>query len=153
MPDARCQRVRHPASGIWHQLKYMFWLITTFLLLIALFAAFIIIARKGRELRRAQPLPPPATTAFVRWVENGKTLELQVHPPFYFGRKSDCNIVLQNARGDYEMCIFQHKQRFAFESLGKAGIILVNDEEKLAGYLGDGDVIQISGCEFSFHCF
>jgi hypothetical protein len=131
----------------------MYWLIATFLLLIILLAGFIIIARKGRALRRAQPLPPTATKAFVRWVENGKTLELEVQPPFYFGAKSDSNIVLQNARGDYEMCIFQHKQRFAFESLGKAGIILINDEEKMAGYLGDGDVIQIAGCEFSFHCF
>lgn len=131
----------------------MHWVIGILFLLVVLLAVFIIIARKGRELRRAQPLPPIATTAFVRWVENGKTLELEVQSPFYFGRKSDSNIVLQNARGDYEMCIFHHKQRFAFESLGKAGIILVNDEEKMAGYLGDGDVIQIAGREFSFHCF
>jgi hypothetical protein len=131
----------------------MYWLILILLVLLSLFAAFIIIARKGRALRRAQPLPPAATKAFVRWVENGKTFELEVQPPFYFGRKSDSNIILQNARGDYEICIFQHKQRFAFESLGKAGIILINDEEKLAGYLGDGDVIQIAGREFSFHCF
>jgi hypothetical protein len=131
----------------------MYWVLAILLVFAVLVAAFIIIARKGRALRRAQPLPPTATKAFVRWVENGKRLELEVQTPFYFGSKSDSNIVLQNARGDYEMCIFQHKQRFAFESLGKAGIILINDEEKLAGYLGDGDVIQIAGREFSFHCF
>jgi hypothetical protein len=144
-----------PASGIWNLASFnkMYWLISIFFLLLAVVAVFIIIARKGRELRRAQPLPPPATKAFVRWVENGKTLELEVQAPFYFGRKSDSNIVLQNSRADYEICIFNHKQRFAFESLDRAGIILVNSEEKLAGYLGDGDVIQIAGREFSFHCF
>jgi len=130
-----------------------YWIFGILILFIALVIAFIVIARKGRELRRAQPLPPAATKAFVRWIENGTTFELEVHPPFYFGHKSDSNIVLQNARGDYEMCIFQHKQRFAFESLDRAGIILVNAEEKMAGYLGDGDVIQIAGREFSFHCF
>ena len=130
-----------------------YWILGILLLFIALVAGFIIIARKGRELRRAQPIPPPATTAFVRWIEDGKTFELEVHPPFYLGRKSDSNIVLQNARADYEICIFHHKQRFAFESLDRAGIILVNGEEKLAGYIGDGDVIQIAGREFSFHCF
>ena len=131
----------------------MYWLIIIFLLLLAAVTAFIIIARKGRELRRAQPLPPPATKAFVRWVENGKTFELEVQAPFYFGRKLDSNIVLQNSGADYEICIFYHKQRFAFESLDRAGIILVNGEEKLAGYLGDGDLIQVAGREFSFHCF
>lgn len=131
----------------------MYWLLAFLLLVAILLVAFIIIARKGRELRRAQPLPPPATKAFLRWVEDGKTLELEVHVPFYLGRKSDSNVVLKNARADYELCIFCHKQRFAFESLGKAGIILVNGEEKMAGYLGDADVIQVAGREFSFHCF
>lgn len=131
----------------------MYWIIASLVLLAILLATFIIIARKGRELRRAQPLPPPATKAFLRWVDDGKTLELEIHVPFYLGRKSDSNVVLKNARADYELCIFYHKQRFAFESLDKAGIILVNDEEKVAGYLGDADVIQVAGCEFSFHCF
>ena len=131
----------------------MYWLISILLLLAILLAAFIIIARKGRELRRAQPLPPPATKAFLRWVEDEKTLELEIHAPFYLGRKSDSNVVLKNARADYELCIFCHNQRFAFEALDKAGIILVNGEENMAGYLGDGDVIQTAGREFSFHCF
>jgi hypothetical protein len=131
----------------------MYWILAIFVLLVVLVVAFIIIARKGRELRRAQPLPPRATKAFLRWIEDGKTLELEVHVPFYVGRKSDSNIVLKNARADYELCIFYHKQRFAFEALDKAGIILVNGEEKLAGYLGDADVIQVAKCELSFHCF
>ncbi len=131
----------------------MYWLLAILVLLLILLAAFIVIARKGRELRRAQPLPPPATKAFLRWIEDGKTLELEVHVPFYVGRKFDSNIVLKNARADYELCIFFHKQRFAFEALDKAGIILVNGEEKLAGYLGDSDVIQVAGRELSFHCF
>jgi hypothetical protein len=131
----------------------MYWIISIFFLLIVLLAAFIIIARKGRELRRAQPLPPSATKAFVRWVEDGQTLELEVQSPFYIGRKSDSNVVLKNARADYELCIFYHKQRFAFETLNKAGVTLVNGEEQLAGYLRDEDVIQVAGCEFSFRCF
>jgi hypothetical protein len=131
----------------------MYWVIGILFLLLVLLAAFIVIARKGRELRRAQPLPPRATKAFLRWIEDGKTLELEVHVPFYVGRKSDSNIVLKNARADYELCIFYHKQRFAFEALDKAGIILVNGEEKLAGYLGDADVIQVAERELSFHCF
>jgi hypothetical protein len=131
----------------------MYWILGILLLFIALLAAFIIIARKGRELRRAQPLPPTATKAFLRWVEDGKTFELEVEVPFYLGRKSDSNIVLQNARADYEICIFYHKQRFAFESLDRAGLITVNDEEQLAGYLRDADVIQIAGRHFTFHCF
>lgn len=131
----------------------MRWVIGILFLFVVLLAVFLIIARKGRELRRAQPLPPPATKGFLRWTENGKTLELEVHVPFYLGRKADSDIVLNNARADYEFCIFYHKQRFAFESLDKAGMILVNGEEKLAGYLGDADVIQVAGREFSFHCF
>jgi len=131
----------------------MYWFISIFVLLVVLVAAFIVIARKGRELRRAQPLPPPATKAFLRWIEDGKTLELEVHVPFYLGRKSDSNIVLKTARADYELCIFHHKHRFAFEALDKSGIILVNGEEKLAGYLGDADAIEVAGREFSFHCF
>jgi hypothetical protein len=131
----------------------MFWLLAILFLLIAFAAIFIIIARKGRELRRAQPLPPPATKAFLRWVEDGKMVELEVHSPFYFGRKSDSHVVLNNARADYEMCIFYHKQRFAFEALDRAGIILINGEDQLAGYLRDEDIIQIAGREFSFRCF
>lgn len=130
-----------------------YWILGIFLLFVALLAGFIIIARKGRELRRAQPLPPTATKAFVRWTEDGKTLELEIQVPFYLGHKSDSNIILQNARADYEMCIFYHKQRFAFESLDRAGLITVNGEEKLAGYLRDADVIQVAGREFTFHCF
>ena len=131
----------------------MYWVLVFLLLVAILITGFVVIARKGRALRRTQPLPPPATKGFLRWTENGKTLELEVHVPFYLGRKADSDIVLNNARADYEFCIFYHKQRFAFESLDKAGMILVNGEEKLAGYLGDADVIQVAGREFSFHCF
>lgn len=131
----------------------MFWVLGILLLLAVLLAAFIIVARKGRELRRAQPLPPTATKAFLRWVEDGKMFELEIDVPFYLGRKSDSNVVLQNAKADYEMCIFYHKQRFAFESLDRAGLITVNGEEQLAGYLRDADVIQIAEREFTFYCF
>ncbi len=122
-------------------------------MLALLLAGFVIIARKGRELRRAQPLPPRAIKAFLRWEEGGKTFELEVQTPFYLGRKSDSNVVLANARTDYEVCIFYHTQRFAFEALDRAGVILINGEEGLAGYLRDGDVLRISGREFFFRCF
>jgi hypothetical protein len=131
----------------------MYWVLGFLLLVAILIAGFVVIARKGRALRQAQPLPPPATKAFLRWVEDGKTFELEIQAPFYLGRKSDSNLILKNARADYEICIFYHKQRFAFESLDRAGIIFVNGEEKFAGYLGDSDVIQVAGREFTFHCF
>ena len=82
----------------------MFWIVVILVFLV-LVLAFIIIARKGRELRRAQPLPPPVKTGFLRWVDNSKTLEEQIHPPFYIGRKSDSHVVIDTVRTDYEVCI------------------------------------------------
>ena len=130
----------------------MFWIVIIFVFLVSV-SAFIIIARKGRELRRAQPLPPPAKTGFLRWVDNGKNLEEQIHTPFYIGRKPDSNVVINSVRTDYEVCIFYHNDRFAFQTLDKAGEILHNGEETLAGYLADGDVLKIGGRDFSFRCF
>jgi hypothetical protein len=130
----------------------MYW-IAAILVFFALLLGFIIIARKGRELRKAQPLPPPAKTGFLRWDENGKTLEEQVDTPFYIGRKSDSNVVISTTRADYEVCIFYHNERFAFQTLDRAGEVLHNGEEKLAGYLADGDSLKIGGREFSFRCY
>jgi hypothetical protein len=129
----------------------MYWVAAIFVFFLLLLV-FIIIARKGRELRRAQPLPPPAKIGFLRWTENGKNLEMEVHAPFYIGKKTDANVVVSSTRADYEVCIFYHQERFAFQALDRAGEVLLNGEEKLAGYLSDGDVLKIGGRDFSFRC-
>ncbi|HSE40957.1 MAG TPA: FHA domain-containing protein [Acidobacteriota bacterium] len=130
----------------------MFWIIVV-LVFAGVFVAFIVIARKGRELRRSQPLPPPANAAFLRWTEDGKNFEQEVQTPFYLGRKADNNLVINGTRAEYEVCIFYHNERFAFQTLDRAGEVLINDEEKLAGYLADGDVLKIGNRELLFRCY
>lgn len=113
-----------------------------------LIAGFIIIARKGRALRRNQPLPPPATTAHLEW--NGRIVKVEC--PFYIGNGDQSNLVLSGARASYEACIFQHTGRFAFQTLKGGGEIRVNGEEMLAGYLWDGDTLLIANEPLRFRC-
>lgn len=123
------------------------------ILLVGCVAAFTVVARKGRELRRNQPLPPPAEKAYLRWQSKGRSNTLEVTTPFYIGRNAECQIVLPSARAEYESCIFYHHSRFAFQTLAGGGPILVNGEEKLAGYLWDGDSLEIAQQKFQFQCY
>jgi hypothetical protein len=130
-----------------------FWAAGAVFLLGALVFAFVVIARKGRELRRAGPLPPEARHALITWVEGGKTQRREVSVPFYFGRSPESEVLLANAGADFEVCIFYHHHRFAVQTLSGAGELLVNGEEKIAGYLFDGDQLQIAQQMFTFHCW
>lgn len=134
----------------------MTWMMGLALILILLAggaAAFTVAARKGRELRKNQPLPPPAEKAYLRWQESGRTKTLELTTPFYVGRNPECQIVLTAARADFESCIFYHHSRFAFQTLAGGGPILVNGEEKMAGYLWDGDTLEVAGQKFQFQCY
>lgn len=122
-------------------------------ILAATIMAFVVIARKGRELRRNQPLPPPAERAYLRWEDNGSTYDREVEPPFYLGNSGECNIMLKHSRVAYESCIFYHNSRFAFQTLPGGGPIIVNGEEITAGYLWDGDTLEMAGSKFNFVCY
>ena len=126
----------------------MWILILAFLFFCAL-AVFYWIARKGRELRRNQPLPPEATYAFL---QSNAWPNREVVTPFYFGRSSESNIVLSGAKAEYEACIFYHNKRFAIQSLPGAAILRLNEEEIQAGYLRDEDVLEIGKEKFVFRC-
>lgn len=97
-------------------------------------------------MRKSQPLPPVAKEAFLEWSDSGRRLE--VTSPFYFGRSQGSDVVLTSARADFEVCIFSHNNRFAFQTLEGGGEVRVNGQEMLAGYLWDGDRIEIAGQEF-----
>ena len=125
------------------------WILILVLLFLGALAVFIWIARKGRDLRRNEPLPPEATHAFL---QSKASPNRQVEAPFYFGRSVESNIVLPAAKADYEACIFYHKRRFAIQSLPGAEVLLLNGEEILAGYLRDGDVLEIGKEKFIFRC-
>lgn len=124
-------------------------------LLIALVAvvaisAFILIARKGRRLRTTRVLPPESDQAFLE-ISSGEKHPVQTGSQFYIGKNPDSNVVLSSATQEYELCIFYHRKRFAFQTLSGQEV-LVNDEEQLAGYLSDGDVLKVAGETFTFHC-
>ncbi|HJZ12599.1 MAG TPA: FHA domain-containing protein [Acidobacteriota bacterium] len=129
------------------------WAAGALCLLAGLVVAFLVIARKGRKLRRAGPIPPEAQRAFVTWVEAGKNHQRDVSVPFYFGKSPESEVLLPNARANFEICIFYHNHRFAIQALSGAGDLLVNGEEKTAGYLFDGDTLQIAQQTFIFHCW
>lgn len=131
----------------------MIWIAVVFLAIAGLMIGFVIIARKGRALRRNQPLPPPAKQAYLEWMEDGKTIRLDVECPFYFGRSEDNDVILPDARQEFEVCIFAHKNRFAFQGLEQAEHLQVNGQDTLAGYLWDGDVLTISNQKFVFKCW
>jgi hypothetical protein len=115
---------------------------------IVLILAFILIARKGRKLRTTRVLPPEAVKAFLE-ISGGEKYSVAAGPHFYIGKNPDSNVVLASAHQDYEVCIFYHRKRFAFQTLSGGGIF-VNGEEQLAGYLSDGDVLEIAGESFTF---
>jgi hypothetical protein len=121
-------------------------------MVILLCLGFFIIARKGRALRLQKPIPPAAKQASLQWIEDGKEKTSQIISPFYFGKGPENNIVLPQARVNFEACIFYHNKRFAIQSLEGAGEILVNGEEMLAGYLFDGDQLTVGKNEFTFRC-
>ena len=123
------------------------------LLLTASLASFLSIARKGRLMRRNQPLPPPAERAYLRWEEDGHPNDLEVFTPFYMGSDPANQVVLPLSRAAHEICIFYHHSRFAFQALPEGGPILVNGEENPAGYLWDGDHIRVGQRTFRFVCY
>ena len=84
---------------------------------------------------------------------DGKKTELPVETPFYFGRNPECQIVIPSAQALFEICIFYHHSRFAFQTLPGATVVQINGEEKPAGYLWDGDVLQIADRQFTFRCY
>jgi hypothetical protein len=127
-------------------------LLLAVIILTGLLIAFVLIARKGRMLRKALPLPPKASKAYLNWLQDGKQYGEEIITPFYFGKHPQCNIVLSNARAAYEICIFYHDNRFAVQTLEGAGELLVNGEEVVAGYLRDGDSLVMAEQTFTFHC-
>ena len=125
-------------------------ILISIILFLALFvAAFIVIARKGRELRKNQPLPPSTNEAFLE-AADGKTYSIHPETPVYVGNVASSDVVVPNANQSYEMCIFYHRKRFAFQTPSGIPGIRVNGEEQLAGYLFDGDVVTIAGEAFVF---
>jgi FHA domain len=131
----------------------LIWVLAGLSLLIALLISFLFIARKGRELRKSQPLPPEATRAFLQWTQDGNQRKTEVETPFYFGRHPECNVVLTQAKASYEVCIFYHKNRFAIQGLSEAAEFTVNGDEMTAGYLRDGDQLVIANQAFTLHCY
>ena len=111
---------------------------------------FILIARQGRRLRTTRILPPQTDQAFLESTR-GEKYSVGTASQFYIGKKPDSNIMISNAAQDYEVCIFYHRKRFAFQALSGREV-LVNDEEQIAGYLSDGDVLRVAGESFTFHC-
>jgi hypothetical protein len=118
----------------------------------ALAVFFVVIARKGRALRINQPLPAVAHAGFIEFTQNGRQRKKEVVSPFYFGKSIDCEVVLPDAGMNFEACIFYYNRRFAIQVLTGGGPLMVNGEEMLAGYLRDGDALDISGHHFVFRC-
>jgi len=125
------------------------------LILLCAFAVifFIVIARKGRALRTAKTSGPAVQHAFLEWVRDGAPMRTQVTAPFYLGRSSESDIALPDAKAPFEICIFYHDRRFAVQLLQGAGRLSVNGQEMLAGYLADGDHLEIAGQSFVFRCY
>ena len=124
-------------------------LILFFLVLTVAIVAFVMIARKGRELRTHRPLPPKATDAFLE-SEDGTRHPLGAENPFYAGKSPSNDLMIADAGQEHEVCIFYHRKRFAFQTPSGIPRIRVNGEEQLAGYLFDGDVLTIAGETFTF---
>jgi hypothetical protein len=127
------------------------WILIILVLFFGALAVFLWIARKGRQLRRNQPLPPEASHAYLQSTEG---LKSYVVTPFYFGKNRESNnVILPTAKADFEACIFYHKKRFAIQALPGAAIVFVNQEEIQAGYLRDGDILEIGSEKFIFRCY
>ena len=124
-----------------------------FILVLLLLSAFVIVARKGRRLRRNQPLAPAATKAFLRWSENGRDYRLEIKSPFYLGSHEKNDVVLREAKAPFEACIFYHNKRFAIQALEGSEEVLINEMETIASYLSHGDLLRIAQRRFSFECY
>ena len=123
-----------------------------FALLVLLVTGFVVLARKGRKLRTTHVLPDTVSHATVQ-SSDGKNFEVDPSTHFYFGKNPDCQIILANAREDYSVCVFYHRKRFAFETLSSSRGIQLNGEEQMAGYLKNGDVLEIADETFTFQCW
>src|SRR5262249_10568941 len=126
----------------------MHWILILAGIFLCFLVLFIVIAKKGRELRKSDRQGTKANKASIRWIRDGNPVEMDIEPPFYFGRSKECDVLLPTARVDFEACIFQHKDRFAIQTLKGGGDILVNGQELLAGYLKNGDKLLIAKHEF-----
>jgi hypothetical protein len=129
----------------------MVWILISLLVVSGIAAAFVIIARKGRKLRTAHVLPDEATNAMLE-SSDGRQYSVNRDAHFYLGTHPENDVVLQRAARDYAVCIFYHRKRFAFQTLSSSRGILVNDDEIMAGYLSNGDVLEIAGERFVFRC-
>jgi len=129
------------------------WVTIVIGVLVGLLAWFVVISRKGRALRRSQPLLPVVRHAFLEWSNAGSKRREEIVPPFYLGKSPKSNVVLPDALVDFELCIFYHNLRFAIQSLNGARQLLVNGQEMMAGYLRDGDTLRIAEHTFVFRCY
>lgn len=129
------------------------WILIAAFLGMILLAGFVYFARKGRMLRKNQPLPPKAGKAFLKWSQDGKLLTTEISTPFYLGKSAESNIVLAAAKTPYEVCIFYHDKKFAVQTLEGAGELLINGEEVVAAYLWDADELVVARQKFTFHCY
>ena len=129
----------------------LFWIAGLVLVLLFLIA-FFVIARKGRQFRTSRVLPGEASHGTF---QSGEGTKYDVEPKthFYFGKHPECQIILEKVQEEYFVCIFYHRRRFAFETLSRSRGILVNGEEEMAGYLKNGDVLEIAGESFTFRCW
>jgi len=113
---------------------------------------FFVIARAGRKLRTARVLPGEATRASLH-TKDGKEYSIDGRTDFYIGAHPGNEVVLTNAPRDYAVCIFYHRRRFAFQTLSSSRGIRVNEEEIMAGYLTNGDILEIAGESFVFRSY
>ena len=128
------------------------WVAGTVVLLCLGAGLFIRIARKGRKLRTARTLPGEATRASLQ-SSDGKQYSINSREHFYIGSHAGNDVVLSGAPQEYSVCIFYHRRRFAFQTLSGSQGIRVNDEEIMAGYLANDDVLEIAGERFVFRCY
>ena len=125
--------------------------ITILLIFLALLAAFVVIARQGRKLRTAHRLPGEASSAVLE-DSSGRQYRVTREAQFYLGNDPKNDVVLVNAPRDYAVCIFYHRKRFAFQTLSSSRGIQLNQDEVMAGYLANGDVLEVAGEKFVFRC-
>lgn len=129
----------------------LYWIIGIVLILGASAAAFVFLARKGRKLRTTRQLPAESTVAMMEDGE-GRQYSIESGTHFYMGTNPENDVVLAQGKQEYTVCIFYHRRRFAFQTYSGSYGIRVNGEEQLAGYLANGDVLEIAGETFIFRC-
>lgn len=129
----------------------MWWWLAVFGFAI-LCVSFFLIARAGRKLRTTRVLPGEATRATLE-SGDGKLYSIENQTHFYIGSHPENQVVLPDAPHEYSVCIFYHRHRFAFQTLSSSRGINVNGEEQMAGYLTNGDVLEVAGKRFVFRCY